>query len=119
MGNTTNNEEANLVIYGNGVISAKGLSEQTRIGLTLLGGNKNLVSGTVIQCSDTSETDEDTLLSIFYSDHKSYGLKYKGGRLVLSEQNAVLMIGACIIVLVLVVTAVTAFVFCSKKKRRS
>ena len=118
-GNTTNNEDANLVIYGNGVISAKGLSEQTRIGLTLLGSNKNLTSGTAVQCSDTSEADGDTLLSTFYSDHKSYNVKYKGGRLILSEQNAALMIGACITVLAVAVITVTAFAFSSKKKRRS
>ncbi len=117
-GNTTNGEDANLVICGSGIVSASNLSEQIKIGFTLLGNSKKLASGTVVQFLGEDDIDADELLSLFCSDHKNYGLKYKNGRLVLSEQNATLMIVACIAVLVIIAVTIITIAFSPKKKRR-
>ena len=116
--NTTNSEPANLVVCGKGAVSASALSEDAKIGITLLNGNKNLSSGTVVHLSDAENAEAGAILSVFVSDRKSFELKYKNGEVILSEKNVALMIGACIAVTALAVSAVAVWVYAAGKQRK-
>ena len=113
-GNTTGGANANLVIFGKGRIALSDVSEETRIGLTLLGGNKNPISGTVLQTADGGDTE--ALLSLFLSDNGNFSVKPSGAELRLSESNLWLMLGAC--ALVLTVAVLAAVGLCLRKKRK-
>ena len=116
--NTTNGDPANLVICGKGAVSASDISERTRIGLTLINGNKNLASGTVLLLSDAEEYDAEKLLSLFISDRKNFELKVKNGEMVFTEKNFALMIGSGIAFLVVTLGIAIISVICARKRNR-
>lgn len=117
--NTTNGEEANLVIYGKGAISVSDVSERTRIGFTLLNGNKSLASGTVGLFSGNEVSESEELLSSFTSDRKNFDLKLKNGEIVLLEKNFAFMVGAGIALVLLILISVPVCIIFKRKKKRN
>ena len=116
--NTTNGDPANLVICGKGAISVSDLSEQAKLGVTLLNGNKNLTSGTVLLFSDAEEYEAEKLLSSFTSDRKNFELKVKNGEIIFTEKNFALMIGSGVVLLMLVLgVAIVSVIFARKRKK--
>ncbi len=117
-GNTTNGESANLVVYGKGAVSVSALSENTRIGVILLNGNRKPASGAVVRPSESEGVEAEKMLSSFASDQKNFELKYKNGELILSEKNFALMIGAFAVLAAVIAAVLAAYIFSVKKKRR-
>ena len=116
--NTTNGDSANLVICGKGSVSVSDVSEHTQIGLTLMNGNKNLASGTVLLFSDAEAYEAEKLFSSFTSDRENFELKIKNGEMIFAEKNFALMIGSGIAFLaVILVVAIAGVIFAKKRKR--
>lgn len=117
--NTTNGDPANLVICGKGAVSVSDISEHTRIGLTLMNGNKNLASGTVLLFSDAEAYEAEKLFSSFTSDRENFELKVKNGEVVFTEKNFALMIGSGIALLAVLLVIAIVSVISAKKRKRS
>jgi hypothetical protein len=113
--NTTGGADANLVILGKGKVTLSDVSEDTRIGLTLLGGNQSPVSGAAVQTAHGE--DAEKLLSLFSSDNGHFGLKARVSELCLVERNLGLMIGACVLALLFAATAVAVTLAVRKKRK--
>ena len=113
-GNTTNGENANLVIYGDGKVFASSLSDGAFIGFTLLNKNKNETAGTVVQYTDS----EKIYGSCFSSDNSFYIIRSVKNEIRLSEQNIGLAVGLSVALFVVIVAAVVIAVLVFRRKNR-
>ena len=115
-GNITNGDAANLVVCGKGEILVSGVSDGTRIGITLLNANQSLASGAVARFS--KENGED-ILALFFSDLRNFELKIKGETLHFAEKHIGFMIGACVVLAAVLAVAAFSTVFIIRRKRNS
>jgi len=114
--NTTNGENANLVIHGNGRISVSALSDGAYIGFTLLNKNKDETAGAVIQYTDGENIEN--FRSCFSSDDPFYIIKARKNEIRLSEKNIGLAVGLLVALLIVIVTVSAIIIFVFRRKNK-
>lgn len=114
--NTTNGEAANLVIGGDGELSVSELSENARIGLTLLNQNKKETAGPIFRYNENENREK--MSACFSSDNALYVLKWKRNEVRLSEKNTDLAIALLLgFSVIITATAAIGFFVIRKNKR--
>ncbi|MBQ2987791.1 MAG: hypothetical protein IJD59_01670 [Clostridia bacterium] len=118
IGNTTNGISANLVVCGKGTVSASALSEASKIGISLLNGDRKPVSGETVRFVDLKEGETERMRALFTSDHGDFEIELKDGALRLTEKNTDFLIGACIVAGASVVITAAVLAFSAIRKRK-